>query len=150
MRSHEREAEVNGHAVLETRGAWTAEAHHRNVDPATLPWWRLPANTPHGKLAGTARFRAVRAKPYPVAALSVALERGALGRLEIQRGSVQMRLGQRGDVAVDTAWIHTPGARLLGSGTIAPDLTLAFTFEAAVGDIGAMGALLKPVSMAAG
>src|SRR5258705_3844253 len=113
MRSHEREAEVNGHAVLETRGAWTAEAHHRNVDPATLPWWHLPANTPHGKLAGTARVRAVRAKPYPVASVSLALERGSLGRLEIQRGSVQMRLGQPGEVAIETASVDTARAPLL-------------------------------------
>ena len=145
-----RDAEIEGRAVVETRGVLTAEAHVNNVDPALLPWWRLPANTPHGRLAGTARFRAVRAKPYPVAALSVALERGALGRLAIERGSIQMRLGQRGDVAIDTAWIDTPGARLRGSGTVAPDSTLALTFEADVRDIGAMDALLKPVAMDAG
>src|SRR5258705_8616920 len=150
MRAGVREAEVDGRAVLETRGAWTAEAPLRNVDPATLPGGHLPANTPHGKLAGTARVRAVRAKPYPVASVSLALERGSLGRLEIQRGSVQMRLGQRGDVAIDTAWIDTPGARLLGSGRVAPDTTIAFPFDAAVRGIGAMDALLKPVAMDTG
>ncbi len=145
-----REAEVEGRAVVETRGVLTAEVRLKNVDPALLPWWRLPANTPHGHLAGIARIRAVRAKPYPVAALSVALERGTLGRLAIERGNVAMRLGQRGDVAIDTAWVDTPGARLFGSGTVAPDTTLAFTFEAAVRDIGAMDALLSPVAMDAG
>jgi hypothetical protein len=150
LRARVRDAEVGGRALLETRGVLTAEVHLTNVDPAVLPWVRLPANTPHGSLAGTARIRAVRAKPYPVSAVSLVLDRGSLGRLAIQRGSVQMRLGQRGDVAIDTAWIDTPGARLLGSGTIAPDSTLAFRFEASVRDIGAMDALLKPVAMEAG
>jgi autotransporter translocation and assembly factor TamB len=145
-----KQAEIDGRAVVETRGVLTADAHLKNVDPALLPWWRLPANTPHGRLAGTARVRAVRAKPYPVAAVSVALERGTLGRLEIDRGNVHMRLGQRGDIAIDTAWVDTPGARLLGSGTIGPDTTLALTFEAAVRDIGAMDSLLSPVAMDAG
>jgi hypothetical protein len=150
MRARVRQAEVDGRALLETRGVLTAEVHLTNVDPALLPWVRLPANTPHGSLAGIARIRAVRAKPYPVSAVSLALDRGSLGRLAIQRGSVQMRLGQRGDVAIDTAWIDTPGARLFGSGTIAPDTTLSFRFEASVRDIGAMDALLKPVAMEAG
>src|SRR5882672_4310117 len=145
-----KQAEVDGRAVVETRGVLTAEAHLKNVDPALLPWWRLPANTPHGTLAGVARIRAVRAKPYPVAVVSVALERGSLGRLKIDRGNVHMRLGQRGDIAIDTAWVDTPGARLLGSGTIGPDTTLALTFEAAVRDIGAMDTLLSPVAMDAG
>ncbi len=149
-RARVRDAEVSGRAVIQTRGVLTAEAHLKNVDPALLPWWRLPANTPHGSLAGVARIRAVRAKPFPVAAVSVALERGTLGRLEIDRGNVAMRLGQRGDVAVDTAWVETPGARLLGSGTVSPDTTLAFTFEAAVRDAGSMKTLLRPVAMAAG
>jgi hypothetical protein len=149
-RARVKQAEVEGRAVVETRGVLTAEAHLKNVDPALLPWWRLPANTPHGSLAGVARIRAVRAKPYPVAAVSVALERGSLGRLRIERGSAAMRLGQRGDVAIDTAWVDTPGARLLGSGTVAPDTTLSFTFEGLVRDIGAMDALLSPVSMDAG
>jgi len=145
-----KQAEVDGRAVVETRGVLTAEAHLKNVDPALLPWWRLPANTPHGTLAGVARIRAVRAKPYPVAVVSVALERGSLGRLKIDRGNVHMRLGQRGDIAIDTAWVDTPGARLLGSGTIGPDTTLALVFEAAVRDIGAMDTLLYPVAMDAG
>ncbi len=149
-RARVKEAEVSGRAVIQTRGVLTAEAHLKNVDPALLPWWRLPANTPHGKLAGVARIRAVRAKPYPVAAVSLALEGGTLGRLAIDRGRVSMRLGQLGDVAVDTAWVDTPGARLSGSGTISPDTALAFTFDAAVRDAGSMKALTKPVPMAAG
>ncbi|HEY2924001.1 MAG TPA: translocation/assembly module TamB domain-containing protein [Candidatus Eisenbacteria bacterium] len=149
-RARVRQAEVQGRAVIETRGVLTAEANLKNVDPALLPWWRLPANTPHGRLSGTARIRAVRAKPYPVAAMSVALERGTLGRLRIDRGAVSARLGQRGDIGIDTAWVDTPGARLLGSGRIAPDTTLAFSFEALVRDLGAMDSLLKPVSLEAG
>ncbi len=149
-RARVKQAEVEGRAVVETRGVLTAEVHLTNVDPALLPWWRLPPNTPHGSLAGLARIRAVRAKPFPVASVSLAMERGSLGRLRIDRGNVAMRLGQRGDVAIDTAWVDTPGARLLGSGTISPDTTLSFTFEALVRDIGAMDALLSPVSMDAG
>ncbi len=149
-RARVRQSEVQGRAVLETRGILTAEAFVKDVDPARLPWWRLPANTPHGRLNGTARIRAVRAKPYPVAEVAVDLERGELGRLAIERGAVHARLGQQGDVAIDTAWVDTPGARLYGSGTIDSDTTLAFTFEALVRDMGAMDALLKPVPMDAG
>ncbi|HMI31763.1 MAG TPA: hypothetical protein VK527_08485, partial [Candidatus Limnocylindrales bacterium] len=149
-RARVRQAEVEGRAIFETRGVLTAEAHLTNVDPALLPWWHLPANTPHGRLNGTARVRAVRAKPYPVAAVSLALQRGSLGRFAIDRGVVSARLGQRGDVSVDTAWVDTPGARFLGSGKLAPDSTLAFTFEAQVRDMGAMDALLKPVAVEAG
>ena len=149
-RARVRQAEVQGRAVVETRGVLTAEATLKDVDPALLPWWRLPANTPHGLLSGTARIRAVRAKPYPVAAMSLVLERGTLGRFRIDQGAVQTRLGQRGDVSIDTAWVDTPGARLLGSGRLNPDTTLAFSFEALVRDLGAMDSLLKPVAMEAG
>ena len=149
-RARVKQAEVEGRAVVETRGVLTAEVHLKNVDPALLPWWRLPPNTPHGSLAGLARVRAVRAKPFPVAAVSLALERGSLGRLQIDRGNVAMRLGQRGDVAIDTAWVDTPGARLLGSGTIGPDTTLSLSFEALVRNIASMDALLAPVAMDAG
>ena len=150
LRTRIRDAEVDGRALLETRGVLTAEVHMDHVDPALLPWVHLPASTPHGSLAGTMRIRAVRAKPYPVSAISVVLDRGSLGRLAIQRGSIQMRLGQRGDVAVDTAWVDTPGARLFGAGTLSPDTTLSFRFDASVHDIGAMDALLKPVAMETG
>src|SRR5438046_3142887 len=128
----------------------TAEAKLKNVNPAQIPWWRVPANTPHGSLAGTARIRAVRAKPYPVADVSMDLDRGSLGRLQIERGFVHTRLGQRGDLSVDTAWVDTPGARLVASGTVSPDTTLAFTYEAVVRDLGAMSPLLSPVSLKSG
>jgi len=145
-----RETEVQGRAVIETRGMITAEAKLKNVNPAQIPWWRVPANTPHGSLAGTARIRAVRAKPYPVADVSMDLDRGSLGRLQIERGFVHTRLGQRGDLSVDTAWVDTPGARLVASGTVSPDTTLAFTYEALVRDLGAMSPLLSPVSLKSG
>ena len=145
-----KQAEVSGDAVIETRGVLTAEARLKNVDPALLPWWRLPANTPHGLLNGAARVRAIRAKPYPIASVGLDLHQGKLGRLAIDRGMVSARFGQRGDVSIDTAWVDTPGARLLGSGRIAPDSTLAFSFEALVRDLGAMDSLLKPVAMEAG
>jgi hypothetical protein len=150
LRARVREAQVNGRALVETRGVLTADVHLQGVDPALLPWIRLPANTPHGSLAGVARIRAVRAKPYPVSAISLALERGSLGRLQIQRGGIQMRLGQRGDMALDTAWVDTPGARLFGSGTVAADTTMSFRFEGLVRDIGAMDSLLQPVAMETG
>ncbi len=149
-RARVRQAEVQGRAVVETKGLLTAEVSLTNVDPALLPWWRLPPNTPHGSLSGTARIRAVRAKPYPVAAVSFALTRGTLGRLRINQGLVSSRLGQRGDISIDTAWVDTPGARLNGSGRMAPDTTLAFSFDAAIRDLGAMDSLLQPVSMEAG
>ena len=149
-RARVRQTEVEGRAVVETRGILTAEIHVKNADPASLPWWRLPANTPRGRLEGTARIRAVRAKPYPVADVAMDLGRGTLGRLAIERGFVHTRLGQRGDVSIDTAWVDTPGARLSGSGTIAPDTTLTLSFEAQVRDMGAMDSLLKPVPMEAG
>src|SRR5204863_5242587 len=60
------------------------------------------------------------------------------------------RLGQRGDLSVDTAWVDTPGARLVASGTISPDTLIAFSYEAQVRDLGAMSALLKPVSLKSG
>src|SRR5882672_9868956 len=146
-----RETEVQGRAVFEThRGMLTAEARLKNVNPAQIPWWRVPANTPRGSLAGTARIRAVRAKPYPVADVSMDLERGNLGRLLIERGFVHTRLGQRGDLSVDTAWVDTPGARLVASGTVSPDTLIAFSYEAQVRDLGAMSGLLKPVSLKSG
>lgn len=146
-----RETEVQGRAVFEThRGMLTAEAKLKNVNPAQIPWWRVPASTPHGSLAGTARIRAVRAKPYPVADVSMDLERGNLGRLLIERGFVHTRLGQRGDLSVDTAWVDTPGARLVASGTVSPDTLIAFSYEAQVRDLGAMSGLLKPVSLKSG
>ena len=149
-RARVRETEVQGRAVIETRGILTAEARLKNVNPAVLPWWRVPASTPRGSLSGVARIRAVRAKPYPVAEVSVDLDRGVLGRLLVERGFVHMRLGQRGDLSIDTAWVDTPGARLIGAGTVGPDSTIALTFEALIRNLGAMNPLLQPVAMRSG
>ena len=145
-----RKAEVSGSAVIETHGALTADVRLKNVDPGLLPWWRLPASTPHGLLNGDGRIRAIQAKPYPIATVTLDLHQGKLGRLGIERGAVTARLGQHGDVAIDSAWVDTPGARLLGSGRIAPDTTLSFSFEAVARDLGAMDSLLRPVGMEAG
>jgi len=150
MRARVRNAEVSGRAVVETRGVLSAEAHLRNVDPALLPWWHLPSNTPHGLLNGLAVVHGRKGRPYPAAQVALKLDAGHLGRFRIERGAVVARLGERGDIAIDTAWVDTPGARLLGSGRIAPDTTMAFSVQAAIRDLGAMDSLLNPLPAESG
>ncbi len=150
VRARVRQAEISGRAVVETRGILTAEAQLHNVDPALLPWWRLPKNTPHGLLNGMARVRARKARPYPAAEVALDLDAGNLGRFTIDRGMVHARLGERGDVTIDTAWVDTPGARLITSGKVAADTSLAFSFEAQIRDLSAMDELIRPLEAESG
>lgn len=149
-RARVRQAEVAGKGVFETRGILTAEVRLRDVDPALLPWWRLPARTPHGLLSGRATIRARKTRPYPAGEIALDLDPGRLGRLVVDRGALRVRLGEKGDVAVDTAWVDTPGARLFASGTLAADTTLSLSVGASVTNLGAMDSLFKPVVAEAG
>ncbi|MBI4365138.1 MAG: translocation/assembly module TamB domain-containing protein [Candidatus Latescibacteria bacterium] len=144
-RARVRQAEVSGKAVFETRGVMTAEARLRDVDPALIPWWKLPRNIPHGLLSGRASIRARKARPFPVSEVALDLDKGRLGRLPVDRGSLRLRLGERGDVAVDTAWIDTPGATLFASGTIAADTTLSLAVGAGIRDLGSIDSIVSPI-----
>ena len=83
-----RQAAVVGRGVFETRGVLTAEARLRDVDPALLPWWRLPEHTPHGLLSGRASIRARKSRPYLTGEIAMDLDPGRLGRLLIERGAL--------------------------------------------------------------
>ena len=150
VRARVRQTEVVGRGVFETRGDMSAEAAFTNVDPARLPWWKLPAMTPHGRLSGRAKVSARKTRPNPSADISLDLDRGRFGRLAIDRAVARIRLDGRGDANLDTVWVESPGATLRLSGSLSADTTMSLTLAGDIRDLGAMDSLLAPVRADAG
>lgn len=141
-----RGGQIEGSGILETRGAMTADLRLRGFDPADLPWLRATPGVPHASLSARVSFAALRARPHPIAEMTVALEPGALGRARIEGGMLHVRHAADGTITLDSARVDIPGGRIAGRGTLGPDRTLALRVSGSVRELGSMTQLLKPVS----
>ncbi len=147
-----RGARIQGYGLLETRGVVHADLRLEGVDPAALPWFHGSRETPRGVLGAHVAITARKTRPMPTVEVAADLLPGRLGRLAIERGRVRLAQSSAGAIAIDSAWVDTPGARIEATGSVgpAPDRVLALGLTGAVRDLGAMQALLAPAVPAAG
>jgi len=145
-----REAELSGRGTVSTAGTLAANLAFRDVNPAVLPWWRSPEQTPPGSLSGRARLDARRAKPRPELTVAVSLEPSRIGRIPIERGFFRARSGRDGGSSVDSAWIEIPGGRLEATGAIGSDRSVRADVSGLVSDLSKINSYLHPMDAASG
>lgn len=145
-----RNAEVTGGGTLFTNGALEAELGFHELNPALLPWWKLPENTPQGSLSGQARIEAHRTKPHPDAMVAVTLTPSRVGQLTITRGFVRIHTNRDGSATLDSGRIDVPGARLLLTGAVAADRSIEANMSGALFDLVQLNQLLGPMAAESG
>jgi autotransporter translocation and assembly factor TamB len=146
-----RKNDVTGSGAFDTRaGALIADLAFRDVNPAVLPWWKSPENTPSGSLAGRGRFSVRRAPPSIDVAASVDLASSRLGRLAIRRGHLRVAAHPNGAAVLDSSWVDVPGGRIVAVGSLGADRALLVNVHASVHDLSGMNELLGSPQIDAG
>ena len=146
LESRLRGATVTGVGRIDSRGELDATLQFSKADPASFPWWRAPAGTPHGSLAGEARLRLSRARPRPAVRVAATLRRSHIGRIPIDRATFLVQAPPRGGLLLDSLALDSPGARLTGGGTLGADGALRLSASVTVSDLSRMGTLLAPLA----
>ncbi|MGE5175032.1 MAG: translocation/assembly module TamB domain-containing protein [Hyphomicrobiales bacterium] len=150
MRLLTRGVEATGSGIVRERGSAVGTLHVRNLDPSRIPWIETPKGTPPGRLTGTVRFEARRARPRPAVDADVALEASRLGKLAVRGGALRVRLAPDGGAALDSGWVDVAGGRIRAAGTIGADRSVDVSIRATVDDLAAIDSVLVPVDAVAG
>lgn len=146
LESRLRGAIVTGAGWIDSRGDLDATLQFSEADPASFPWWKAPAGTPHGSLAGEARLRLSRARPRPAVRVAATLRKSRIGRIPIDRATFLVHAPPGGGLLLDSLALDSPGARLTGGGTLGADGALHLSASATVSDLSRMGTLLAPLA----
>jgi hypothetical protein len=143
-------SEFTGSGTLFTRGLVTADLGFRGVNPALLPWWKAPKNTPPGALNGSAKITARRIAPRVDGTFAVTLAPSRLGKVAIERGFLRLHARPDGSADFDSSWVQVAGGWLGARGRLGADRSIRASVDGRVESLARLRPLLGPVAATSG